>query len=603
MNFWKSKILIEKNSSRLYFGVTSPGCVVGANPCVRPRVSRSKLKQIHPCDTSRLCRWVVHLALLCLINYSSCNIAQAGQALESKISRDADLASEAFARCQRYLDAWSRQLDPATGLLQQSLGQNGNVWTPENSAADNFPFMVIAARFTKPETAKTLFSRAMVGEKLNAVAGWGLPTAFDLDKKEKIDREISRLIFGASEYAKDGLVPMVEILGPGPWSERMEELIESIFSAAGVETAFGALPSVDAEVNGEMLQVLCRLYWMTGREKYLDRARRIGDAYCFEVLPGNFGVPAHLWDFEAQQGDGKLKLRDHGCEIVSGLSLLYAIEKEKKSFREVSYYRAVKRMLDRIGEIAADESGLLFNEVNAATGEITRKGFSDCWGYDYYAWYTFYLATGEEKYVDQVKHVLANIHRFKDYPWEPRSEGTQSQDGIADAVEGALGLLSHLPDESAFEWVEHEVKRMFAFQQEDGIIEGWWGDGNFCRTALMYAFYKTKGTWCEPWREDLKFAAEQDGERLQVYLRSDKPWSGRLHFDPPRHRHYLKMSTDYPRINAFPEWYTVEPLEVYVVEGLEKEPIMVLGEQLISGLAVELKAGQPLKFNIRPVKR
>jgi len=60
MNFWKSKILIEKNSSRLYFGVTSPGFVVGANPCVRPRVSRSKLKQIHPCDTSRLCRGVVH---------------------------------------------------------------------------------------------------------------------------------------------------------------------------------------------------------------------------------------------------------------------------------------------------------------------------------------------------------------------------------------------------------------------------------------------------------------------------------------------------------------------------------------------------------------
>ena len=314
------------------------------------------------------------IALLCLINFSSCNIAQAAQTPESKLSRDADLACGAFARCQRYLDAWSRHLDPATGLLRQRVGPDGNVWTPENSAADNFPFMVIAAGFTAPETAKKLFSRAMVGEKLNALAGCGLPTAFDLDRRKKVQRETARLIFGASEYAKDGLVPMLEILGPGPWSARMEELAEGVFAAADVKTPFGMLPSVDAEVNGEMLQVLCRLYWMTGRDRYIEWARRIGDAYCFEVLPGNSGVPSHFWDFDSSRGDGKLKMRDHGCEIISGLSLLYAIEKEKGSPRAVSYYPAVKRMLDRIGQIATHESGLLFNEVDAATGEITRGG-------------------------------------------------------------------------------------------------------------------------------------------------------------------------------------------------------------------------------------
>jgi len=520
---------------------------------------------------------------------------------EGELARSAELANQAFARCQLYLDGWSRQLDPATGLLRQSLGPDGNVWTPENSAADNFPFMVIAARFTRPETAEKLFNRAMVGEKLNALAGWGLPTAYDLARKQKAGRELDRLIFGASEYAKDGLVPMVETLGPGPWSVRMQELAEGIFAAAGVETPFGSLPSVDAEVNGEMLQVLCRLYWMTGREKYLEWARRIGDSYCLEVLPGNSSVPAHFWDFSTHTGDGKLKLRDHGCEIISGLSLLYAIEKEKESSRAASYYPAVKRMLDRIAEIAADESGLFYNEVDAATGEITRGRFSDCWGYDYYAWLTFYLATGEEKYRDQVEHVLANISRFKDYAWEPRSDSTQSQDGIADAVEGALGLLSHLPNQSAFEWVEHEILRMLAFQQEDGIIEGWWGDGNFCRTALMYAFYKTKGTWCDPWRKDLKIAAEIDGRALEVYLHADKAWSGRIHFDPPRHRHYLGMSTDYPRINAFPEWYTVRPLDVYEVQGLEKEPVNFLGDELIQGLAVELKGSSALGLTIRQV--
>ena len=541
-------------------------------------------------------------ALFCLISSAFCHCDQAEQALDSDMARSAELANQAFARCQLYLDGWGRQLDPVTGLLRQSLGSDGNVWTPENSAADNFPFMVIGARFTRPETARELFSRAMVGEKLNALAAWGLPTAFDLEKREKSLRETDRLIFGASEYAKDGLVPMVEILGPGPWSKRMEELAEGVFAAAGVETPFGSLPSVDAEVNGEMLQVLCRLYWMTGREKYLEWARRIGDAYCFEVLPGNSGVPAHYWDFRSGRGDGKLKLRDHGCEIISGLSLLYAIEKEQESPRAASYYPAVKRMLDRIAQIAADESGLFYNEVDAATGEITRGGFSDCWGYDYYAWLTFYLATGEQKYLEQVKHVLANIARFKDYAWEPYSDSTQSQDGIADAVEGALVLLSHVPEESAFDWVEHEIQRMLAFQQEDGVIEGWWGDGNYCRTALMYAFYKTKGTWCEPWRKDLKIAGEINGRALEIYLYAEKAWSGKVHFDPPRHRHYLGMKTDYPRINAFPQWYTVQPLEVYSVEGLGKEPVNFLGEQLIEGLAVELKGNSALRLNVQPVK-
>ncbi|MBW7998249.1 MAG: hypothetical protein FVQ81_17100 [Candidatus Glassbacteria bacterium] len=516
------------------------------------------------------------------------------------LARAAERAAEAFNRSRMFLEGWLPYLDKATGLLPQRLGDNPPLWTPHNSAADNFPFMLISAAFTSRDLFGPLLERSLVGEISNTIQLHGLPGTYDLGGKRQVDVGLDRLIFGASEYAKDGLVPMVEILGPGIWSRRMASLAEGVFAAAGHETAWGMLPSNDAEVNGEMLQVLCRLFWMTGRNEYLAWARRIGDAYCFEVLPGNHGVPAHVWDFAGHTGDGRLKLRDHGCEIISGLSLLYAIEKELGSERAEKYFPPVDRMLKRAVEIGVDSMGLFVNEVDAATGEVTRGNISDCWGYDYYAWVTMAMVTGDRSYLQPVRKALDNIHHCKDYRWEPRGDGSQSHDGIADAVEGALLLLSHLPVESAFDWVEHEAGRMFAMQRDDGTIEGWWGDGNFARTALMYALYKTRGCRLDPWREDLRIAARSGKEGLIVHLDSGRPWSGKLLFDPPRHSYWLGMRRDYPRINAFAEWSTFNPLELYHVAGQGLEDMTVTGQKLIDGIEIQLSGEGPLRLNVFP---
>ena len=521
-----------------------------------------------------------------------------GNNLEKRLQQNAKLANEAFKRCDNYLTAWIKHIDTESGLLPQNLSQGKGIWTPENSAADNFPFMVITAHFTRPEIAGPLLWKSLVGEKSLTISQFGLPDAYDFNKRSRLYYNLDRLIFGASEYAKDGIVPMLEILGRGVWSDRMQELVSGIFDAASVKTRVGNLPSADSEVNGEMLQILCRLYWMTGYNKYLKWAERIGDAYCYEVIPSNDWLPVHHWNFDTQEGDGKFKSRDHGCEIVSGLALLYAIETEKKSSRANSYYLPIKKMLNRIQEIAADSSGLLYNEVDIKTGEITRGGFSDCWGYNYYSYYTFYMATGEKKYRNYVEHVLKNIHKYRDYRWEPRGDINQSHDGYADSIEGALGLLCHLPVPTAFDWVETEIQRLFAFQKEDGIIEEWHGDGNFARTVLMYAFYKTQGLYCKPWRKDLLLSAEQTENGLEVFVYSNKPWSGKICFDPPRHSRFLGMPKDYPRINSFPEWYTVDPLSVYVIREEGGKQMNVIGENLIKGHDVKLKAKSPLRLNI-----
>ena len=90
---------------------------------------------------------------------------------------------------------------------------------------------------------------------------------------------------------KAGLLAITEWLGHCPWTERMLGILDDLWKHAPVETRFGRIASLDTEVNGEMLQVLCRMYWMTGKKQYLEYACRIGDYYLLgenhtEFLPG-----------------------------------------------------------------------------------------------------------------------------------------------------------------------------------------------------------------------------------------------------------------------------------------------------------------------------
>ena len=58
------------------------------------------------------------------------------------------------------------------------------------------------------------------------------------------------------------------------------------------------------------MQALSRMYWMTKNNNYKDWAFRISDYYLLDNLPT-----------KAKE----LRLRDHGCEVVSGLSEVYVM--------------------------------------------------------------------------------------------------------------------------------------------------------------------------------------------------------------------------------------------------------------------------------------
>jgi len=133
---------------------------------------------------------------------------------------------------------------------------------------------------------------------------------------------------------------------------------------------------------------------------------------------------------------------------------------------------------------------------------------------------------------------------------------------------------------------------MWAIQKPDGVIEGWHGDGNFARTSLLYALWKTQGVTVRPWRADVRFGAVRDGGTLCLSLTADQPWEGRVMFDQRRHKLLMHLPLDYARINQFPEWFTVEQDASYEVRRDRGRRQEQTGAQLAEGFPVKLVPGQ-----------
>jgi hypothetical protein len=397
--------------------------------------------------------------------------------------------------------------------------------------------------------------------------------------------------FGAGEYAKDGLVSVTEYLGRTPWYARMVDMIADAMERAPVDSRFGRLPASDSELNGDYLQVLARLAPMTGDPRFNAWARRIADAYVDEVLPGNHGLPSKEWDFTKHTGDGRLRLRDHGNELVVGLVLQYTNERRWQGARAAKWQPVIARMLDRILQ-SANADGLLFNEVDAATLQPIDKGLSDNWGYVYGAVYAFYQCTGDVRYRDAVPRVLKNLPKYRRHVWEPRSDPALplgSFDGYADAIESAIYLAAREPEPAALDWIESETQVMLDMQRPDGHVEYWYGEGNFNRTAMLYALMQSQGVRPEHWKPGVRIGAVRDGDRLHLSLVAPSPV--KIRFDYARHRRVLNFDRNYVRLNEFPEWFVVDENGLYRMRSAADSSgdVIRLGAELISG--VELAPG------------
>jgi hypothetical protein len=527
-------------------------------------------------------RLLIGLFMVAVIMPQFC-LSTDGQDPFAQAQRNGKLANEGFRRCHHYVEGWLKLADPKTGLVPRN--RKDRYWNAKDSAADNYPFMVLTTSFTDPVMFEGTMMEMLRNEiKLTSRID-ALPDTYDFFTgkflKNKVDLE--SILFGSSEYIKDGLLPLTEWLGPSPWSERMIAILDDMWKHAPVDTPYGKIVSTNVEVNGEMLQALSRIYWMTGDVKYLEWAVRLGDYY----LLGKHH-PTH--------DTNKLRLRDHGCEIVSGLCELYATVNFAKPEKKQAYENPIHEMLDRILAVGRNEHGLFYNTIDPIAGTQLGHGIADTWGYTFNGFYTVYLIDGTKAYREATIKALSNINEhYRSYKWE-----RDSSDGYADSIESALNLYNRERVASAAEWIDSEIKVMWKKQKSDGVIEGWHGDGNFARTTIMYCLWKTQGVSVHPWREDLVVGAVEDDGSLYLSITAEKDWEGKVHFDTPRHKTIMKLPIDWPRINQFPEWFTVKSDTNYglhdMTAGKKKS---YTGKVMHEGLQVSLKAGVVKQIRIK----
>ncbi|MHC4361579.1 MAG: hypothetical protein ACYSTZ_02030 [Planctomycetota bacterium] len=496
-----------------------------------------------------------------------------------RAERSARYAGVALSKVQRWLrERCLAVRDERSGLFRPT----GKVWNYRDTAADCYPFYVWAAYYTDKEVLETVMVETLKAEQRLCNYLGRLPVGYDMDAGQKIVIPLDTMIFGASEYAKDGLIPIVEITGREcPWFDRMRGLADDIFKHAGVETPYGTIPSTNIEVNGELLQVLPRLYSMTGERKYLDWAHRLADHY---LLDGEF-VPS--------------RLSDHGCEIIGGLGLLFAVDRTACPEKCEQYKPHIEYMFDEILRRGTNSDGIIIGSLQDTEGPHDNVRTRDGWGYDFVGFLDYDLALGTSRYRGAIRRPMTNLlkARYRKFNWDHNS-----RDNVADSVEGCLYLLYRVPVTEAFVWADREIATLLVDHTDPNRL---WGvhklEANTVRTVLIHTMLHTRNTIARPWRQGLQLGAAPCRGGICVYMKCDRPYEGVLEFDIPRHRLYMGFEQDWPRMNAMPEWFTVEPEQShpYRVADVDAGWTRVVSGKLLSeGLPIRIEPDKPLRLTV-----
>jgi hypothetical protein len=325
---------------------------------------------------------------------------------------------------------------------------------------------------------------------------------------------------------------------------------------------------------------------MTGEKKYLDWAHRLADYY---LLPGGF-VPT--------------RLSDHGCEIIGGLGLLFAVDSTECPEKCRQYRPHMETMFDAILRRGTNSDGIIIGALQDTEGPHDDVTTRDGWGYDFIGFLDYDLALGTRRYHEAIRRPMTNLlkPRYEKFNWDHNS-----RDNIADSVEGGLYLLYRIPVTEAFVWADREIATVLVDHTDRSRL---WDthklEANTVRTVLIHTMLHTRNTITRPWQQGLQLGAAPCGDGICLFMKSDGPYEGSLQFDVPRHRLTMGFRQDWPRMNAVPEWFAVEPDEahryhVQYVDGPAAE--QVSGKSLSEGLPVQLEPGRPLRLIVRPAKQ
>ncbi len=115
----------------------------------------------------------------------------------------------------------------------------------------------------------------------------------------------------------------------------------------------------------------------------------------------------------------------------------------------------------------------------------------------------------------------------------------------------------------------------------------------------MYALWEIQGVTVRPWCPDVRFGAVRDGPRLRLVVAADRVWEGRVVFDRPRYREFMKLPLDDPRINQFPEWFVVEAERRYRCRNAATGAEAVRsGHGMAEGVPLCVEAGREVRWTV-----
>lgn len=482
----------------------------------------------------------------------------------------ARLVSEATLRADAVYDAWMPLRNPDTTLFPQSTEKSQ--WNYRNVAADFFCFQLHTGLYTQSEDVDLLFDtlerEASLGDKGELpLPRWVGDGSVVLGSSEHPTFGSRGPLFGASEYVKDGLLSLYEATGDRRVYDRMLRVVDAIIAHSRHATRFGAIPSESSEVNGEMLQTLARIARVESDPRYADMLGRIADAATEIMLPANYGMPAHTFNYESgEAGKAKVPLRDHGNEIIPGLAeaFAYAVDHagdEAWRARAERWAEPLARMFEGVLRAGVREDGLPINALNARTLEVLDPGVNDNWGYVSVGALLFaeraetsgLLAPDRCEAIRESVRALARAVATTDrMHWEGAEH-----DGFADSIESAMLIASHDAQASDMlsAWIDDQIGVMFAMQRPSGFVSGGYLDGNFMRTALMYADKRSGGWVLHPWDESTSVGHASDDDGRSVLVVTGRP--GATYTLAHRatgqgFRGVFQRPT--PRLNAWPVW-------------------------------------------------
>jgi hypothetical protein len=528
--------------------------------------------------------------------------------LEEEAAINGVLAQEAILRVIAVHDAWMPRRDPGSRLFPES--ESKRRWNYRNTAADFFCFLFLAAEYTDqpslPALRETMRAEALLAKpgELCQPVRWPSATPIRSSHRE--------LMFGAAEYAKDGLIALYDATGDQQAYDRLLEVADLVMANSEELSRFGPVPCFRSEVNGDMLQVFSRLSVVADRDDYGEAAARIGDAAIQQMLAANHGLPAHKFDYsEDEIMEARAKLRDHGSEVIGGLSEVYALAVSRMddpewAARAGRWAEPLARMYELILEHAVNDAGLIVNALEPETRAHTDAGANDNWGYILSGVLLFtqaaerhgVLERGRERIdamLARTDGIIRAVAATNGYPWEG-----PNQDGYADSVESAIYMAFHRPGAAQvlLPWIDDQIGIMFAMQKESGFVDGHYLDGNFMRTSLLYADLRTGGWSLSPMDPGTRvgMASDDEGNAVMV-VETEGGYTGALGLRRPHPPLEAALPWDWPRMNSWPQWTRAESIqEVVGVSGASSVPSV---EALVNGWDVSLPPGGRLVVRVR----